>query len=71
MSRRERQERRQVEHVARIVDAGEAALNADGLTVGLRTCAHCAERIADGVEVDGRFPMHPTCADISAPRSGR
>jgi hypothetical protein len=69
VSRRERQERRAAEHVTTLVEAGEAALNADGLTVGLRSCAYCAERIADGVEVDGRFPMHPTCVELSTPRS--
>lgn len=73
VSRRERQERREAEHVAKLVDAGEAVLSADGLTVGPRACAECGERIASGVEVDGRFPTHPTCAELSTPTkdSGR
>lgn len=69
MNRGERQARREAEHVDKLVEAGEAVLNADGFTVGPRVCAECGERIADGVEVDGRFPMHPTCVELSTPRS--
>lgn len=69
VSRRERQERRLADHVAALVQASEAVLNADGFTVGPRTCWYCGERIARGVEVDGRLPMHPTCAELSTPRS--
>lgn len=68
MSRGERQARREAAHVAKLVEAGEAALSADGFTVGPRSCAYCAERIAHGVEVDGRFPMHPTCIELSDPK---
>jgi hypothetical protein len=72
MSRSHEQRDRQVaELVAELVVSGEATLSADGFTVGRRTCHYCGERIAGGVEVDGRLPMHPICATRSCPEGGR